>query len=135
MLSRMTKKSPLAELWPNKKITKIFWISKMWRKKTSQVTALNVELMHMILVMKMKCLHCHQLYLNVSTPPPLLLKKSEPSPSPEQSKLDFSRNLHPTPVDNNNFSFGLNWNNFSQPQLSKPLETCSPGIFLSMDAK
>ena len=56
-------------------------------------------------------------------------KKFEPSPSSEQSKLDFSRTLHPTPVDNNNFSFGINWNNFSQSQLSKPLDTCSPGIF------
>ena len=27
-------------------------------------------------------------------------KKKEPKPSPEQSKLDFSRTLHPTPVDN-----------------------------------
>ena len=56
-------------------------------------------------------------------------KKKEPKPPPEQSKLDFSRTLHPTPVDNNNFSFGINWNNFSQSQLSKPLDTCSPGIF------
>ena len=56
-------------------------------------------------------------------------KKIKPSPLPEQSKLDFSRTLHPTPVDNNNFSFGINWNNFSQSQLSKPLDTCSPGIF------
>ena len=56
-------------------------------------------------------------------------KKIKPSPSPEQSKLDFSRTLHPTPVDNNNFPFGINWNNFSQSQLSKPLDTCSPGIF------
>ena len=68
--------------------------------------------------------------LNVSTPPPLLLKKIKPSPSLEQSKLDFSRTLHPTtPVGNNNISFGINWNNFSQSQLSKPLVTCSPGIF------
>ena len=37
--------------------------------------------------------------------------------------------LHPTPVDNNNFPFGINWNNFSQSQLSKPLDTFSPGIF------
>ena len=94
------------------------------------MTALNADLMHMIPVMKMKCLQCHQQYLNVSTPPPLLLKKKiKPSPSPEQSKLDFSRTLYPTPVDNNNFSFGINWNNFSQSQLSKPLDTCSPGIF------
>ena len=56
-------------------------------------------------------------------------KKIKPSPSPEQSKLDFSRTLHPTPVYNNNFSFGINWNNFSQSQLSKPLDTCSPGFF------
>ena len=69
-------------------------------------------------------------YLNVSTPPPLLLKKIKPSPSSEQSKLDFSRTLHPTtPVGNNNVSFGINWNNFSQSQLSKPLVTCSPGTF------
>ena len=89
-----------------------------------------MDLMHMIPVIKMKCLQCHQQYLNVSAPPPLLLKKKiKPSPSPEQSKLDFSRTLHPTPVDNNNFSFGINWNNFSQSQLSKPLDTCSPGIF------
>ena len=85
--------------------------------------------MHMIPEMKMKCLQCRQQYLNVSTPPRLLLKKIKPSPSPEQSKLDFSRTLYPTPVDNNNFSFGINWNNFSQSQLSKPLDTCSPGIF------
>ena len=30
------------------------------------------------------------------------------SPSTEQSKLDFSRTPHPTPVNNNNFSFGIN---------------------------
>ena len=52
-------------------------------------------------VMKMKCLQCHQQYLNVSTPPSLLLKIiKKPSSSPEQSKLDFSRTLHPAPVDN-----------------------------------
>ena len=85
-------------------------------------------------VMKMKCLQCHQQYLNLSTRPPLLLKKKKPSPSPEQSKRDFTRTLHPTPVDINNFPFGINWNNFSQSQLSKPLGTCSPGSFLSMDA-
>ena len=28
-------------------------------------------------VMKMKCLQCHQQYLNLSTPPPLLLKKKK----------------------------------------------------------
>ena len=84
----------------------------------------------MIRVMKMKCLQCHQQYLNVSTPPPLLLKKKiKPSPSLEQSKLDFSRILHPTPAGNNSFSFGINWNNFSQSQLSKSLGTCSRGIF------
>ena len=59
-------------------------------------------------VMKMKCLQCHQQHLNVSTPPSLLLKIIKKSSSPEQSKLDFSRTLHPTPVDNNNFSFGIN---------------------------
>ena len=53
----------------------------------------------------------------------------KPSPSLEHSKLDFSRILLPTHVNNNNFSFGINWNNFSQSQLSKPLDTCSPGIF------
>ena len=56
-------------------------------------------------------------------------KRMKPSPSPEQSKLDFSRTLHPTPVNNNNFSFGINWNKFSQFQLSKPLDTCLPSIF------
>ena len=85
-------------------------------------------------VMKMKCLQCHQQHLNVSTPPSLLLKIIKKSSSSEQSKLDFSRTLHPTPVDNNNFPFGINCNNFSQSQLSKPLGTCSPGIFLSMNA-
>ena len=85
--------------------------------------------MRMIPVMKMKCLQCHQQYLHLSTPPRLLLKKRiKPSPSPEQSKLNFSRTLHPTPVDNN-FSFGINWNNFSQSQLSKPIETYLQGIF------
>ena len=79
--------------------------------------------------MRMKCLQYHQQYLNLSTPPRLIKKKIKPSPSPEQSKLDFSRTLHLTPVDNNNFSFGMNWNNLSQSQLSKPLDTFSPGIF------
>ena len=55
-------------------------------------------------------------------------KDFKPSPSVEQFKLDFSRNLCPTPV-NNNFTFGINWNDFSQSQLSKPLGTCSPRIF------
>ena len=68
--------------------------------------------------MKMKRLQ----YLNVSTPPRLLL-------SSEHSKRNFSRTLYPTPVDNKNFSFRINWNNFSQSQLSKPLGTSSPGIF------
>ena len=39
--------------------------------------------------------------------------KIKPSPSPEQSKLDFSRILHPILVDTNNFSFGINSINFS----------------------
>ena len=39
-------------------------------------------------------------------------KKIKPSPSPEQSKLDFSRTLHPTPINNSNFSFRINWNDF-----------------------
>ena len=97
-------------------------------------------------VIKMKCLQCYQQYLNVSTPPRLLLKKNLShhhhrnnlnliSPGlfiqPPSTTTTF---LHPTPVDNNNFPFGINWNNFSQSQLSKPLGTCSPGIFLSMDA-
>ena len=48
----------------------------------------------MISVMKIKCLQCNQQYLNVSTPPPLLLKKKiKSSPSPEHFKLDFSRTL------------------------------------------
>ena len=55
-------------------------------------------------------------------------KTIKPSLSPEQSKLDFSSTLHPTPVGNN-FSFGMNWNNFSQSKLNKPLDTFSPGIF------
>ena len=55
-------------------------------------------------------------------------KKFQLSPSPEQSKRDFSRTIHPTPI-NNNVSFGLNWSDFSQSQLSKPFGTCSSGIF------
>ena len=35
-------------------------------------------------------------------------KTFKPSPSPVQSKLDFSKTLHPAPVDNNKFSFGIN---------------------------
>ena len=58
----------------------------------------------------------------------VVLKKMKPSSSLEQSKLYFSRTVHLTPVDNN-FSFGINWNDFSQSQLSKALGTCSPGIF------
>ena len=55
-------------------------------------------------------------------------KKFQPSPSPEQSKPEFSRTLHQTPVNNNNFSFGLNCNAFLQSQLSKPFGTCLSGI-------
>ena len=40
-------------------------------------------------------------------------KKFHPSPSPEQCKLDFSKALHTTPIDNNNFSYGINSNDFS----------------------
>ena len=74
---------------------------------------------------------CTQQYLNYSTSTvtPKKKKKIKPSPSSEQSKLDFSWILYLTPVDNNNFSFGINWNNFSQPQLSKPLDNCSADIF------
>ena len=106
------KKWPLENNKPlckenNRSKIKIFWISKMWNKKTSQVKTVNVDLMHIIPVMKMKCLQRHQQYLNVSIPPSLLLKRIKPSPSPEQSKLDFSRTLHPTPLNNNSFSFGI----------------------------
>ena len=58
----------------------------------------------------------------------LAQKNFQLSPSPEQSKRDFCRTIHPTPI-NNNVSFGLNWNDFSQSQLSKPFGTCSSGIF------
>ena len=52
-----------------------------------------------------------------------------PSPSPEKYKLDFSKTYHPTTLDNNNFSFGIDWNNFSQSELNKSPDTYSPGIF------
>ena len=99
--------------------------------------SVNVDLMYVIPVMKIKCLQCHQQYLNLSI---LHLnccskkkkkekRKIKPSPSPEQSKHDFCRTFYPTPVKNNTFSFRINWNDVSQSQLSKPFGTCSPGTF------
>ena len=90
MLNRMKRVTPLAELCANKNITnhsgketavrKLIFLDfqKMWNKKkrkTSQVTALNVKLMHTIAIMNMKCLQCHQQYLNLSALPRQFLKK------------------------------------------------------------
>ena len=67
----------------------------------------KLELDACIPVMKMGCLQCHQRYLNASTPPDCCSKKFNPSPSPEQCKLDFSRVIPPTPVV---YFFSWKWN-------------------------
>ena len=141
MLSRMKKKSSLAELCVNKKITNHFARKTTVRKLRSfgfpKCDIKNItdhssergldaydsgngdEMFAMSsAISKSK--------YSTSTVAQKIIKLS---PSPKQSKLDFSRTLHPTLVNNNSFSFGINWNNFSRSQLSKPLDTCLPGFF------
>ena len=110
---------------------KIFWISKMWNKKhhRSHLTfecGLDYDSGNEDEMFAMSSAISKSKYFT-STVVQKNLQLS-PSLSLEQSKLDFSRTLHPTPVDNKNFPFGINWNDFSKSQLSKPLGTCSPGI-------
>ena len=137
----MEKKSPLAELCANKKITnhsarkttvrklKSFGFPKCEIKNiTGHSSARRLDAYDSDNEDEMFAMSSAISKSKYSTST-VAQKRIKPSPLPEQSKLDFSRTLHSTPVDNKHFSFGINWNNFSQSQLSKPLGTCLPGIF------
>ena len=140
-LNRMKKKSPLVELCANKKVTNHSARKTTFRKLKSfgfpkceikNITgrssecglyayhAGNEDEMFAMLSAISKSKYSSSIVAQ---------KRIKPSPSPERSELDFSRTLHPTPVDSSNFYFGINWNNFSQSQLSKLLDTCLTGIF------
>ena len=141
ILSRMKKKSPLAEMCANKKIShsarkttvrklKSFGLPKCEIKNiTGHSYERGLDIYDSGNEDEMFAMSSAISKYKYSTST-VAQKKIKPSPSPAQSKLNFPRTLHPTPVNNNNnFSFGINWNNFSQSQLSKSLATCSPGIF------
>ena len=85
--------------------------------------------MHRILVMKRKCLQCHQQYLNISTPFQLLFKKYFSHRHHRNNLNLISPGLFTQHQLHSNFLFGINWNDLSQSRLSKPFGTCSSGIF------
>ena len=147
MLSRIKKKSPLAELCANKKITnqsarkttvqklKSFGFPKYEIKNiTGHSSERGLDTYDSDNEEKMFGMSS-AISISKYSISTVVQKKFQPSSSPEQSKLNFSRTLHPTPVDNNNFSLGKNWNDLSQSRLSTPFGTCSSGIFVSMDVK
>ena len=146
MLSRIKKKSPLAELCANKKITnqsarkttvqklKSFGFPKYEIKNiTGHSSERGLDTYDSDNEEKMFAMSS-AISISKYSISTVVQKIFQPSSSPEQSKLDFSRTLHLTPV-HNNFSFGINWNDLSQLRLSKTFGTCSSGIFVSMDAK
>ena len=125
ILSRMKKKAPLAELCANKKITshsarkttarklKSFGLPKCEIKNiTGHSYERGLDIYDSGNEDEMFAMSSAISKYKYSTST-VAQKKIKPSPSPAQSKLDFPRTLHPTPVNNNNFSFGINWNNFS----------------------
>ena len=116
-LSRMKKKSPLAELCANKKITnhsarkttvrklKSFGFPKCEIKSITGhssergLDAYDSGNEDEVFAMSSAVSKCKYSTSTIAQKK----KKNKPSPSPEQSKLDFSETLHPTPVDNKTF--------------------------------
>ena len=102
------------------------------KQKTSQVTALNVDDPYNFGNEDKMFAMASAMSKSKYSTSTVVQSKFKSSPSPEQSKLAFSRALHPTPVDNNKFFFGINWNDSSQSQL---LFTVHQVLFLSVYAK